>query len=695
MVEDRVNAKLLLLSAATSVASGDIEGLRTHIVADKSVLNANTCLDLLLRFLPESIEPDEYIPLVEELYEDRVESADNAVKLTDGVSGLGDRTATTLLNKLDLSVQAQESDILLTDWFKQRAIRIQRETGLIELSHSLLTSSRLASQEVRQWDESIVEVLYCLYRQYPNSPFYNIEEFEALPYSNAIELLLSGSNPSNISWDMRTIVVPYMKYESKDWSVVWEWLLKKSETYFLLLSRLVASWDGPDQGTELYMRTALAACYLTAETSGKVWDEMHKIQQRVKHIMPTSISDPIDETSLSLTNFKDPRCPLTQSFSSSALETLDLLITSAAIMFPHTPLSLQAVARIKYFASEDEQKVILLRFLRSGNWQSQNETNWKSTRDNLKWLQSKSGVLAKLSPEYLESTICATMLAAGQFSLVKQIYVDMRTLIPLDQLVKNVLDSFLDFFDNATNGNCTRGSMRSAAQCLRILPNTLSTTPQVVRANLLLTSVHALSHYSLTLTPGVPLLPVQLRMYETPVDLIRRIFELNRGSYKKVDQILDIAHDLFAGTGRIPQNSKKTEAGIVCMAIDAALAEGDFEIAYAYCMDRLLGLEESEVTWAAFYNAGKWDRTSSISSKAFLPKHLYLLSHAVRLCPPPMIAQVLGVWQDREKQMNIMNEENIHKDDNWSLGSLIGALPFKRAEYDTNTGKTALDWIAR
>jgi hypothetical protein len=68
-----------------------------------------------------------------------------------------------------------------------------------------------------------------------------------------------------------------------------------------------------------------------------------------------------------------------------------------------------------------------------------------------------------LTAEETEKILLASMLASTRFALVKEIYMSGRNSdLGKDDVERGILDAFQEFYDNASNGNKTRGSMRNA-----------------------------------------------------------------------------------------------------------------------------------------------------------------------------------------------------------------------------------------
>ena len=241
-----------------------------------------------------------------------------------------------------------------------------------------------------------------------------------------------------------------------------------------------------------------------------------------------------------------------------------------------------------------------------------------------------------------------------------------------------------------------------------------------------MTATHALSFYSLTMQHGVPFQPVNIRVSKDPILLVRKVLEQNTRSYTKLDDLIEIGNNLVAaGLGESQKqhlnqgpesdcNSEQmleedidwqravAQRRITVMAIDASLAENDFETAYSYVVNhlrtplvRIQGAQskprvreadinttedepqsdrmyEDDMSWRAAFAAGKYKAkvdgakatsyshnnsitaTASLSSLTVLRQvnqRMDLLSQALILAPPPSLAEILAVWRRCEEEL--------------------------------------------
>jgi hypothetical protein len=248
-----------------------------------------------------------------------------------------------------------------------------------------------------------------------------------------------------------------------------------------------------------------------------------------------------------------------------------------------------------------------------------------------------------------------------------------------------------------------------------LCPNKVSKSDIVRRAEKLIAATHALSFYSLTLQHGVPFLPVNIRAHQDPIALLGKVLEQNSKSYTKLDDLLDIGRNLIeAGLsnlkkdGTVIENSlteeqlvQNAEKRIIGMAIEAALAEDDFETAYSYVINRLVPSmpaasqtphspgtsvqgfswnderQRDDVSWRAAFQAGRYrSATSSGQTRPsasgtvhpeirHLEMRMELLSQSLLLASAAALPEVLGVWRRCEEELNMLTAQEIEEEQKW------------------------------
>ena len=244
-------------------------------------------------------------------------------------------------------------------------------------------------------------------------------------------------------------------------------------------------------------------------------------------------------------------------------------------------------------------------------------------------------------------------------------------------------------------------------------------SPAFQRCEALLAATHALSFYALTMQHGVPFQPVNIRVSKDPLLLVQRVLEQNPRSYTKLEDLVEISNNLVGASlgnhGWPKEEESSTDKPtslstdlewqkaiarrrITVMAVEAALAEDDFETAYSYVVNHLTApLTRSpldgennkaqnpdtqstkdenddyvdDISWRAAFAAGKYKPKSthtyykhsnsfsaattatgiSFTSLRHLNQRMDLLSQALILAPPPSLAELLAVWRRCEEEL--------------------------------------------
>lgn len=466
-------AKLIIL-AAHYASSAELKPLRSLFCLHPSTFSKEVQLRVLL-CLPETTKPDLYVPLI------KGESRKTATEVdTAPVSKISEKTASKQLKELPTLTllengRASDEGVLLS-YLVCRARNIDRETGALSTVIELLSPFVGVVPSIDEYLEGIVDILARLTYDYASEDVGageeaedesgRLEVFEGFEARVGIRLLLARCGGRQVVNDLERLVGPYLgakKNDHEGWEVVWEWLkFKITGGNWGGFVEVVTKWDGPveDQGlAEEYARLSIAGCYVCRETEHSAWEGMRAIHRRCsKYInesqgskdqkFPGKFGDPFDKAN-----------PLTTP-NEASLQLLDVLISSAEVL--SAPLA--NVAKIRLEGSREDQEALLMGHVRNApNWAKRSDEEWRRTRDSVKWLQTKAKIFDKLTVKEVDKVLLSAMLAATKFDLVKEIYVNGRNgSLGKDDVETGILDAFQGFYDNASNGNKTRGGMKNA-----------------------------------------------------------------------------------------------------------------------------------------------------------------------------------------------------------------------------------------
>ncbi|MCJ1387695.1 hypothetical protein MMC18_000538 [Xylographa bjoerkii] len=548
---------------------------------------------------------------------------------------------------------------------------------------------------------------------------------------------------------------------SADWSCVNDWLLELSIRDFSQAAKAFQQWDGPqdvdygnwDDGVDEmnkdrdleniipYAQSGLAMIYSTQSPSSQVLVESNRTVYRVAELVdlrtdpglriedpkssPSQISEGFIESlspaHLLQNDLLRTSNPLTHPTNES-IEIATFTIFAAQILHslgclkPPKDVLITAV-----FATTSDQRDVFrktLHALREGHSKSKDDSAWKRFREQILWLHDYGlsdssqfkdtrklslGVFRQIDVVEIEVEFLKTLLLEGHSNLAVHIYCAHGPVpLRLEIVEKGVLEVAFGFYDNASNGNRSRGGMKKVSDLVSIFQPHFSHSEAFQQIAALLLATHSLSFYSLTLQHGVPFQPVNIRSTPDALSLIEKVLKQNPKSYTKLEDLLDIGRNLVkAGLVKSDQSTNAAqfqsterqsaivERRIIAKAIEAALAEGDFDTAYSYVINRLSPSEaasgrfpdtnetsnatEDDITWQAAYHAGRSPvkGISGSSELRRLEQRMELLSQALLLAPSHSLREVLSTWRDCEQDMNQLLTQESEEESKWdSRGDL-------------------------
>ncbi|KAF2092153.1 secretory pathway Sec39 [Saccharata proteae CBS 121410] len=547
--------------------------------------------------------------------------------------------------------------------------------------------------------------------------------------------------------------------ENHDWEYIYTWLARLAANDFELASGAIEHWDGPSDvdlgGYEAthgylsedllrhlerrYSQAAFACVYSAEDDSRETVEAAHSVLVRLAELLDfepppnlaTSVemlpkiskqTDILQGTTTAVLQpdlLLKPDHPLTVP----TIETFSLLqifVYSAYILadLGH-PISLSNLAKFRFQADEEDQEALLKKILYTQKTSpTKDKEQWRVVRSRLIWLwdwgmdpneqhaMTGPGVLGKIGRYTYEKEILTGFLTASQYDLAIEIYLPVDGVgdhLQDDDIVACVIDLAMHYYDTASNGNVTRGSMKKALELVSEFQPYFSDSSTFLRTEALIAATHSLSFYSLTLQHGVPFKPVNIRVSKDPIALIGKVLDQNLRSYTKLDDLITIAQNLVASgvadsdgpwidLSPTELGEERMAAGrrVIGMAIEAALAEDDFETAYSFVVNRLNSdfdataapnsrpgtgtghLEpqkrnEEDVSWRAAYLAGRHrsPNNSLSSSRASLAagsspvlrrleQRMELLSQALLLAPQSALPEVLTAWRRCEEELTAL-----------------------------------------
>ncbi|KAJ5309769.1 MAP kinase kinase MKK2/SSP33 [Penicillium atrosanguineum] len=558
--------------------------------------------------------------------------------------------------------------------------------------------------------------------------------------------------------------------EMAGWEYVNEWLLSRSLVDHQSVVNAFNNWNGPedtdlggyeetdkkassDQAKELlsrYCQSGLAVVYAHADSSKAAIERSCQVLDRVAMLLtlddcsyldsPESPLPSVDydanlissttRVSLLQNSLLARDNPLTQpspssvSFLSAVLLSLRIL-TNLGHLVP-----CRLVANMCLHSTEEMQMVELNNLVASIVKQPRSKEQWQEVREQLLWLRdwqaehsdngwdeisTHHGLFWRISKDAIETEILKALLVAREYQLAVDIYSQSEP-SPLSrkQVEDAVVEAIFAAYDNASNGNRTRGGMKRACDILQAFQPHFPDSVSLKQTNSLIAATHALSFYALTLQHGVPFQPVSIRVHHDPLSLVEKVLDQNAKSYTKLDDLLSIGRNLvLAGLSTKPAPNEPSpqtpeslteqdalvtaERRITSLAISSALNSNDFGTAYSYILTRLTPpslLSTSspllntpsvpdDISWRAVYNAGRYRSTTpnpstSLQSQiSHLSQRMELLSLALVLVPSPdPLPEILGAWRRCDEEMTSLRARELSEEDAWDTkGDTLSSVP--------------------
>ncbi|KAJ5551374.1 hypothetical protein N7461_006072 [Penicillium sp. DV-2018c] len=449
--------------------------------------------------------------------------------------------------------------------------------------------------------------------------------------------------------------------ELAGWEHVNEWLLSRSLVDRTSVVSAFNNWDGPSnvdlggydnadkQLSEerrkslqvRYGQSGLAVVYAHTDSSKAVLDGSYQVLTRVAKLLDLDDSSYLgsdfelpsvhyDATSISSTSRASlmqnsllrPSNPLTKP-SPSSISFLSALLLSLRILTDLGHLvPCRVAANLCLHSTEDTQLAELKSLVDSTVKQAKSNRDWSVVRERLLWLRDWQtehsdnawgepspyhGLFWRIPRDVVETEILKMLLAVKEYQLAIDIYTESNS-APLQptQVETAVRDAIFAAYNNASNGNRTRGGIKRAYDILQTFQPHFPESVAFKQIRALIAATHALSYYSLTLQHGVPFQPVSILVHHDPIILIEKVLEQNPKSYTKLDDLLSIGKNLVlaglpsqtttneASSSTSPHPKPTTEQAlltssrrITSLAIVSALSSNDFGTAYSYILTRL------------------------------------------------------------------------------------------------------------
>ncbi|KAF5019740.1 hypothetical protein F66182_8245 [Fusarium sp. NRRL 66182] len=438
-------AKLVLL-AVHFASIADTDNLTYLITHHAMVLRPELALRILLTYLPETLSPSTYVPLVQIIFTDESsQQIDPNYHLDSSlVDDISDEQASKKVKKLHLlplktpAIPLTHDADPLTSFLLLRAYRMDEEAEL----HTWMIST-------------VLPLVRRNHEYYPARPSrFSLLEFQNLPDRVAIDYLLSETGTVDdetglAGRDLSGLVGPWLYNDSRwkrdvfnedtssesgaaselscpGWEQALEWLVSKAASSWQVALKAIESWDGPsdiDLGDHAsswlqenqqqyldrsYARAVLASGYLIPEASVEALEGAYRICNKIHSLLDEDSDTTLQSAAAALLpvppfdihDFKGVKAatylrndllhssnPLTTPKEES-LDLLPALIQSAYLLTRSgVPCTVRKAGDLAFIQDLQEQRSQVGRFIRIlPTRASDDDAFWVRARQEILWL---------------------------------------------------------------------------------------------------------------------------------------------------------------------------------------------------------------------------------------------------------------------------------------------------------------------
>lgn len=622
-------------------------------------------LDILL-YLPETLPPSCYIPLVKRIVKDRSSSASTSESeigpvveiVLDVLSGMD--MSNNTIQRYMASISLQE--INTTEFLETRVRQIDRFTGTSDYGIQLL---RDFPQECCEWRRGIIAPWSILH--HCGDTHISIDKLENLTTETATNLLLRQDLADELEQIFGDVLVPWATYKQ----VVGDFCshikhmiaepTKVSLRSVLRIFSVVSQSELEFEKKEEIASGAMLACYRTTLRSDESdhYAELQTIAAILANTFKavhTSIQIPSFDA-LPETNFTEFEKTLMQNNSAriciaqpsnESIATLQTLIeASFTVGSMREAISL----RLSGFEHQLSELKRLLEVVRTDPESAQ-----------FRQALLSQNLFGKIPKDTIEYMYLESLLLNKKIDLAKRTYIATSPR-PLKsaRVEEAILQVFSQMFERAKS--ISRRDMSPINNILSIV-HPRHTNEKIRRAQLLVDTVIELSAYG----GSSYFTPQQVRDFsvDQATDFFSRILQ-SRGNYPKHFRLLGLYQNLSLALQLETDETQFNE-----LVVNAALSFDDLK----FCIDFIDSIEISrhedvtptvpdsasdpkDTTWRLIYSVCKYPAESS----EVIRKQLDLLSRAISICPPTNIHELILLYNRLEKSAISLEEET----DAWGL----------------------------
>ncbi|KAG1825798.1 secretory pathway protein Sec39-domain-containing protein [Suillus subaureus] len=601
------------------------------------------------------------------------------------------------------SAASKESQLLsaqqLTSWYKKRVDQVISSTGMLDIALSLVQhAGSLGIPDLDELGEDLslmTRLVYDIPQAWvQDDEDWTLARWRSMEPSQVVGAYLAHSTTDTVAKDISRLIMPYLfVLESRSERAgqpdpdlpdrllhnyvlgapldIVAAIIEASKRTLLPPQRVI-------KNDEDVARLALACLY--GSDSLTEWMTMSRIFECLPawEIGP-SPEDEADEAGATIVSLGDfvtpstahPQCgptdllyffkPLPIASLSRALDILDVHLESGEIF-----ARWNVPAPLRWFLQSagnvTEQRAWANRMAR----RTGAAVDKLGQMEDWEWLlndmlklcgKNESGVpsaFGLLTEEEVSSIFFSGLLSSGRFDIAKNLIHSKHGKLTLraSKIEDLCLAASREFYDNASSANYKVGDMKLAYDCLDVP----APSQQLTKERDFIEATSRLSSFNIMSRPGIPILPIEIRLTKDRLSLISRVLSSNAGAYKHTQVMLDLLHKLGF------RDDVVAEVKTLAMISDAALQAEDFARAFdtnQKMIDVVFKLrsaitssgsedlrfqEASEVCWLACFQLGRHPEFPDVEQK------LTLMGRALELCPADKLNDILIPWRRMEQE---------------------------------------------
>ncbi|KAG2755536.1 hypothetical protein P692DRAFT_20793257 [Suillus brevipes Sb2] len=607
------------------------------------------------------------------------------------------------LHPSSVNAASQELQLLsaqqLTTWYQKRVDQVISSTGMLDIALSLAQhGGSLGILDLDELGEDLslmTRLVYDIPRAWAqDDEDWTLVRWRNMEPSQVVGAYLAHSTTDTVAKDISRLIMPYLfVLESRSERAgrpdpdlpdrllhnyvlgapldIVAAIIEASKRTLLPPQRVI-------KNDEDVARLALACLY--GSNSITEWMTMSRIFECLPAWeigpSPEDEADEADATIVSLGEFvtpstAHPQCgptdllfffkPLPVTSLSRALDILDVHLESGEIF-----ARWNVPAPLRWFLQSagnvTEQRAWANRMARRTGAAAdklKEMEDWELLLDDMLKLcgKNESGVpsaFGLLTGEEVSSIFFSGLLSSGRFDIAKDLIHSKHDKLTLEasKIEDLCLAASREFYDNASSANYKVGDMKLAYDCLDVP----APSQQLTKERDFIEATSRLSSFNIMSRPGIPILPIEIRLTKDRLSLISRVLSSNADAYKHTQVMLDLLHKLGF------RDDVVAEVKTFAMVSDAALQAEDFTRAFITnqkMIDAVFKLrsaitssgsddqrlrEASEVCWLSCFQLGRHPDFPNVEQK------LTLMGRALELCPADKLNDILILWRRMEQE---------------------------------------------